>query len=118
MGGRLDRKTLEEMKGRLERRLAELTKSLGKHDKLTSEPLPSDWEEASSIKPEMDVVESLERGEAKEIRMIRDALERMKEGTYGICAGCGNGIPVERLMARPDSELCVSCKEIRERKGR
>ena len=39
------------------------------------------------------------------------ALERMGEGTYGICEQCGREIALERLDALPSTRLCVSCKQ-------
>jgi DnaK suppressor protein len=37
------------------------------------------------------------------------ALEKLDEGTYGLCDRCGALIPEERLEARPWSVLCVRC---------
>jgi RNA polymerase-binding transcription factor DksA len=37
------------------------------------------------------------------------ALEKIEEGTYGLCDRCGALIPEERLDARPWSVFCVSC---------
>ena len=37
------------------------------------------------------------------------AEERLRDGGYGICAGCGQAIPVERLQARPTASRCVAC---------
>lgn len=41
---------------------------------------------------------------------VETALERIKVGAYGVCSNCGNPIPPERLEARPESTLCVTCK--------
>ncbi len=38
------------------------------------------------------------------------ALEKIKEGTYGVCEQCNNIIPKERLRALPYAALCVQCK--------
>jgi DnaK suppressor protein len=38
------------------------------------------------------------------------ALQRMSEGTYGVCALCRHDIPVGRLRARPDARFCVPCQ--------
>jgi RNA polymerase-binding transcription factor DksA len=38
------------------------------------------------------------------------ALEKIKEGTYGVCEQCHNTIPKERLKALPYAALCVQCK--------
>lgn len=51
-------------------------------------------------------------------RKIRRALTRIEEGTYGICQGCGEDIPIARLRARPVTDHCFDCKvrmEARER---
>ena len=52
--------------------------------------------------------------EAKLIGKITDALERLEEGTFGICEECGEEIPIKRLMARPVTTLCIECKEAQE----
>lgn len=45
---------------------------------------------------------------------IQEALERIENGTFGICEECGEEISIERLKARPMATLCVNCKEIEE----
>lgn len=37
------------------------------------------------------------------------ALKRMKDGTYGVCAGCSQHIPYERLEVMPATRWCVRC---------
>lgn len=43
------------------------------------------------------------------IHQIDEAISRMDEGTYGICAVCGKEIQTERLEVRPLSVTCVEC---------
>ena len=38
------------------------------------------------------------------------ALDRIEDGSYGICSQCGKKISAARLEARPESTLCVDCK--------
>jgi DnaK suppressor protein len=45
---------------------------------------------------------------------IREALDRIEDGTYGICEVCGNEISKRRLMARPVTTLCIECKTLQE----
>lgn len=52
--------------------------------------------------------------EARLIGKIRDALERLENGTFGICEECGEDIPVKRLRARPVTTLCIKCKREQE----
>lgn len=35
--------------------------------------------------------------------------ERLREGTYGVCEGCGQPIALERLQARPVARTCIEC---------
>lgn len=46
--------------------------------------------------------------EAIEVRLIR-ALEKLGDGSYGICDRCGSTIPAGRLRSVPESVLCVGC---------
>ena len=48
-------------------------------------------------------------------RKVEEALLRIKEGTYGLCTGCGEQIGLKRLEARPTAELCIECKEAAEK---
>jgi len=41
---------------------------------------------------------------------IEDAVERIREGTYGVCEECGDEIGSGRLKAMPLAKLCVSCQ--------
>ena len=52
--------------------------------------------------------------EAKLIKKIEDALQRLEDGTFGICEECGEEIPLKRLMARPVTTLCIACKKEQE----
>jgi DnaK suppressor protein len=49
------------------------------------------------------------RSIAASLTEIDRALEKLDDGTYGICDGCGRGIPEARLEVRPASALCVEC---------
>jgi DnaK suppressor protein len=45
------------------------------------------------------------------IEEIDDALQRITDGTYGVCAHCRGDIPVERLEFRPYAATCVACQQ-------
>jgi DnaK suppressor protein len=45
--------------------------------------------------------------ERKLLREIDDALERIEQGTYGICEGTGKQIPKARLEAQPWARYCI-----------
>jgi DnaK suppressor protein len=48
--------------------------------------------------------------EAKLIKKIREALDRIDDGSFGICETCGEEISIKRLMARPMTNQCIACK--------
>lgn len=47
------------------------------------------------------------------VEALDRALDRVADGTYGICARCGRPIGADRLDARPDAPTCISCAAAR-----
>ncbi|HEX9619882.1 MAG TPA: TraR/DksA C4-type zinc finger protein [Polyangiaceae bacterium] len=39
----------------------------------------------------------------------------MEDGSFGVCEDCGDPISIKRLEARPETTLCIRCKEEQER---
>ena len=56
--------------------------------------------------------------EGRLLMEINEALRRVYRGEYGSCESCEKPIARARLEAMPYARLCVSCKEIEERKAR
>jgi DnaK suppressor protein len=54
---------------------------------------------------EVGVGTSLESSQARVLR----ALEKLEEGTYGVCDSCGGPIEPARLEFSPESVLCITC---------
>jgi DnaK suppressor protein len=55
------------------------------------------------------------------VAAVESALERLREGRYGICEECEEEIPIARLQAMPWTVLCVDCqhdREIASKRGR
>ena len=50
---------------------------------------------------------------AEQLRQIKEALQRIKDGTYGTCADCEKPISPKRLQAVPWAKYCVQCQEHR-----
>jgi DnaK suppressor protein len=48
------------------------------------------------------------------VQNLRQALERIVQGTFGECAECGNDIESKRLDAVPWARYCLKCQELRE----
>lgn len=62
---------------------------------------------------EMDKQFALTRHSTRQIAEIEAALERIADGSYGICQFCGRDICFERLDALPEARLCIECEEQR-----
>ncbi len=48
--------------------------------------------------------------ERKLLAKIDEAIEKIDNGTYGICESCGEEINIKRLEARPVTTMCIECK--------
>ncbi|MGX0877278.1 RNA polymerase-binding transcription factor DksA [Roseovarius sp. MBR-154] len=72
-------------------------------------PKSRDWEELAVEREGDEVLERLGRSGEDEIVRIRAALGRLRDGTYGICASCGEQISADRLDVLPETPLCRAC---------
>ena len=68
--------------------------------------------EGTTIAFERAQVAALLSDAQRELSDIDRALERLRDGTYGVCAHCGKPIAPERLAARPSAAMCIDCASI------
>ena len=61
---------------------------------------------------------SLASREGRYLHHLNEALERIENGTYGICRSCGKEISKTRLEAVPNATQCIDCKTVEEKKQR
>jgi DnaK suppressor protein len=64
-----------------------------------------------------EISSQLAEVESRELARIENALQRMREGQYGVCELCGTNIPMARLNALPYATLCIKCQRDSEREG-
>jgi DnaK suppressor protein len=74
-------------------------------------PDPTD---RASLETDRNFILRIRDRERKLISKIKEALERIEDGTYGICEACGEDISEKRLIARPVTTLCIDCKSKQE----
>lgn len=96
-------------KAQLEARAAELTARLNRIDAELDEPAPKDWEDLAIEREGDEVLETMGAAGQQELRQIAAALERIAEGTYGVCVACGGEISDERLDLVPYTPFCADC---------
>lgn len=102
-----------ELRAELERQLARLEKSM----KITDEALETVELDQTAVGrlSRMDSLQnqSLSKGlrdrEVVRHSQIREALQRLDGGTYGVCTVCGGQIPFERLFVFPEAPECADC---------
>jgi RNA polymerase-binding protein DksA len=115
------RKELEEERDQLRRQFSEIEESsLGApQSELSGEVSSFDEEYADAgtdtFERERDL--SLSNNIRDLIDKIGRALERIDEGTYGICERCGRPIEKARMKALPYATLCIKDKQAQERTG-
>jgi DnaK suppressor protein len=116
MGDRMRRKDLTFFRKLLTRRLEELVMEAEKTKNTVkaSEESASDPMDQASNQLERDFLLRLRDRESKLIVKIKEALERIENGTFGVCEECGEEISLKRLHARPMATLCIHCKHEQE----
>jgi DnaK suppressor protein len=66
-----------------------------------------DWAQADA---ERDLAIALGERESAELIAIDAALQRIADGSYGLCVDCGVALPTARLHASPTALRCVACQ--------
>jgi DnaK suppressor protein len=117
---KLTKKKLEFFKKLLNERIDELLNQANETvSGMTShkENLP-DPSDRATLESDRNFTLRIRDRERKLIGKIKEALERIEQGTYGICEDCGEEISTERLKARPVTTLCIDCKKTQETEER
>ena len=112
----MDQEKLEYFKGLLQNQLDELIdealKTVGGMTNLKDNfPDPTD---RAALETDRNFLLRIRDRERKLIEKIKEAIDRIDNGTFGICEVCGKEIGEERLMARPVTTLCIDCKKKQE----
>lgn len=100
------------VKKELIERLNELEEQLKKlsTEKITDDQVQDPGDQALSSTME-NLRTSLQNTELQEYKRIVQALEKIKNGTYGICIDCGIDIRPKRLQFYPNAARCLVCQE-------
>ena len=84
---------------------------------LNAQQTSGDMVDAALDSVQDEISSQLAEVESRELARIEYALERMHEGQFGVCEGCGTGIPMARLNALPYATYCIKCQREAERQG-
>ena len=113
---------IKKFRATLMKKLAEI---LGNVTSMESEALRRDRSDLSNMpihmadlgtdSCEIDNIIGLVDSERKILVEVNDALNRIEDGTYGICEGRGEPIGKQRLKAIPWARYCVACATLLEK---
>ena len=92
-------------------RLAELDVRIQEVDHELGEPKSADLNDQAIDLEDDEVLESLGEAAQKEISLLKLAMTRIQNGSYGICAKCEEPISDARLEAVPYAPLCKRCAQ-------
>jgi DnaK suppressor protein len=117
----MDQEKILFFKGLLEGRLHVLLEEAGRtasdmrQDSNGDFPDPTD---RASLESDRNFLLRIKDRERKLILKVKEALDRIDNGTFGICESCGKPISEKRLMARPVTTQCIECKTEDEKRER
>jgi DnaK suppressor protein len=74
----------------------------------------SDFEGVASDLLEHEMVLGRIQDLESRLASIEHALQKVKQGTYGVCEWCGQPIDPARLEVVPETTLCIGCKTVGE----
>ena len=100
---------LEKVKEKLRETLAELEQRAEGIERNLSAPPNPDWEENAKESEDDEVLAKLGDITSDEIHHVKLALNRIDNGSYGICVQCQAKIAPERLEALPYATECIKC---------
>ena len=111
----MQRTELAKYKAALEARRAELLQALRNRGDIAIQKSPDLLEEVQLAADREMTIRKLNR-ESALLRDVKAALERIADGTYGICLNCEQEIKPRRLEAVPWAAYCVRCQEAADRR--
>lgn len=101
-------------KARLESELSSIGKKKEKFDDDFDSRFPNWGDDVDSNAAEVNTYSSrlgVERNLERMLRAVNTALEKIEDGTYGLCAQCGNKINDARLQVFPAATHCMKCQD-------
>jgi DnaK suppressor protein len=114
----LDQEQLARLRDLLEQRSNALDAVAGaaitSHD-LAVEEIETSPADKATVRLLNDLAHEAAGHQAAQRLIVRRALARFGDGSYGLCESCGNAIGFSRLQARPEAGLCIACQTRSER---
>lgn len=101
---------LEKFRKTLESKRLELSGALRNRDEIVIEKAPDALDEVQLAGERELAIRNLDR-DSNMLRQIRRALDRVEDGSYGVCLHCDEDISPKRIAAVPWAAYCIKCQE-------
>ena len=111
----MDRTEVERYRSMLEAKKIELSADLRRREYLTIEKAADALDEVQFAGERELAISNLDR-ESKLLQSVLSALDRIADGSYGLCLHCAASISPKRLGAVPWAECCIRCQEATDRR--
>lgn len=105
-----ERKILDIRKRLVEQRKSLLSEAAEALNALPDQAIFPDLGDQASAEIDRNFMLRLRGREQKLLKKIEAAIEKIDNGTFGICEVCGQEIDIKRLEARPVTTMCIECK--------
>ena len=100
----------DRFQGVLEARIAELERGVRQRDGIRIEQSPDQLDEIQRASERDLAISNIDRG-SRQLRNARAALQRIRDGSFGVCQECEEEIHPKRLVAIPWASRCIHCQE-------
>ncbi len=105
-----EKKILDIRKKLVAQRKALLSEAEETLNSLPGQTIFPDLGDQASAEIDRNFMLRLRGREQKLLKKIEAAIEKIDNGTFGICEVCGQEIDIKRLEARPVTTMCIECK--------
>ena len=101
----------EQLKSTFTQRIIKLQQRVSSIHQDFADGRNADWSEQAGERENDEVLNALESEAKVEIQQLSTAITRIDNGSYGICASCGENIAKQRLAVQPAAIKCINCAE-------
>jgi DnaK suppressor protein len=110
----MEKKRLEQFKKRLETRQQELRRLVSRNvqdGRTADEQSAQDIADKAANSYTKEFLFHQSNNDRQLLGLVDEALNRIREGSYGECVNCGNELNAKRLEAVPWTRYCINCQE-------
>ena len=100
----------------LERKEAELARAMRNRDGIAIEKSADQMDEIQYASERDLAIRNVDR-DSSLLRDVKAALQRIRDGSFGICIECESAISPKRLAAVPWASRCIQCQDAADRDG-